>query len=73
MSRWLVPGVLVAVTFDPMSQIPNHAARKYNGTIHRIRSKKAYGSPGFLYTLWDAASDKGVYYSFLESDLMEVQ
>lgn len=72
MSRWLVPGVLVAVTFDPITQIPNHAARKYNGTIHRIRSRKAFGPHGYMFTLDGAVSDKGVHYVFLESELQEV-
>ena len=73
MSKWMLPGMLVAVTFDPMSQIPNKAAKEYDGTIHRISGRKAYGPHGYMFTLESVESKRGVPYWFTEQDLQPLE
>ena len=73
MSKWLVPGVRVVVTYDPMTQIPNRAAAEYNGTIHRIDGRKSCGTHGYMYTLERVESEKGVPYWFTEHDLQPLE
>lgn len=62
-------GTLVEVVFDPLDKLPNHAAKKYNGTRHRIASRKDCGAFGIQFTLEGCVSDKGVPYVFSKNDL----
>lgn len=65
-------GKYVAVRFDPNSQIPNLAAKKYNNTIHKISRMKSFGAHGKLFELDGAVSEGGIHYSFQADDLEEV-
>jgi hypothetical protein len=56
-----------------MTQIPNPAAAEYNGTIHKISSRKSCGTHGYMYTLERVESEKGVPYWFTEHDLQPLE
>lgn len=62
-------GTLVEVYYDPSDRLPNIAAKKFNGTKHRIVRRIDYGSYGTLLELDGAVSDKGMPYVFTVNDL----
>lgn len=69
----MVKGTLVAVRFDPNSQIPNLAAKEYNNTIHRISKVSNYGTKGKTFELDGAVSGKGLHYTFTPDELEVVR
>lgn len=68
-SRQYDIGTLVEVVYDPLDKLPNIAAKKFDGTQHRITSRKEYGPYGIQFTLDGCESDMGVPYVFTMNDL----
>lgn len=70
-------GDLVMVAF-PVSEQTNNPARKLDGrkftvkSVHKVNWHKSQRIVKQYYELYKAKSDKGVYYGFLEDELIKL-
>lgn len=69
-------GDLVLVAFPPGDAQTNNPARKFDGqeftvkSVHRVAESKNGNVTRVYYELFGAKSDMGVYYAFLEDELI---